>query len=79
MQPKKKYKGKNKVNPSAAILSGAMMLKYLGEEKAAEKLESAWQKVIKEGKFTTYDLKKDRNNPTAVGTQEMAEAIINEL
>ncbi len=74
-----KYKGKNKVNPSAAILSGAMMLKYLGEEEAAEKLESAWQKVIKEGKFTTYDLKKDRNDPTAVGTQEMAEAIINKL
>ena len=74
-----KYKGKNKVNPSAAILSGAMMLKYLGEEEAAEKLESAWQKVIKEGKFTTYDLKKDRNDPTAIGTQEMAEAIINKL
>ncbi len=74
-----KYAGKNKVNPSAMILSGAMMLRYLGEEKAANRLELAWRKVIKEGKFVTYDLKKDRDDPTAVGTQEMAEAIINNL
>lgn len=74
-----KYAGKNKVNPSAMILSGVMMLRYLGEEKAANRLESAWQKVVKEGKFVTYDLKKDRDDPTAVGTQEMAQAIINEL
>ncbi len=74
-----KYAGKNKVNPSATILSGAMMLRYLGEEEAAQKLESAWQKVVKEGKYVTYDLKKDRDDPTAVGTQEMAEAIIKEL
>ena len=74
-----KYAGKNKVNPSATILSGAMMLRYLGEEKAANRLELAWRKVIKEGKFVTYDLKKDRDDPKAVGTQEMARAIINEL
>ncbi len=74
-----KYAGKNKVNPSATILSGVMMLKYLGEKEAAKRLKLAWQKVVKEGKFVTYDLKKDRDDPTAVGTQEMAQAIINEL
>ena len=74
-----KYAGKNKVNPSATILSGVMMLKHLGEREAADRLESAWQKVVKQGKFVTYDLKKDRDDPAAAGTQEMAEAIINEL
>jgi isocitrate dehydrogenase (NAD+) len=74
-----KYTGQNKVNPSAAILSGVMMLRYLREEEPARKLESAWQKIIKQGKFVTYDLKEDRDDPAAVGTQEMAEAIIKEL
>ncbi len=70
-----KYAGKNKVNPTASILSGVLMLRHLKEEKAAERLEMAVRDVIKEGKFVTYDLKADRNDPTAVGTQEMAEAI----
>jgi len=71
-----KYKGKNKVNPTAMILSGAMMLKFIQEFEAAQRLERAVTEVIKEGRFVTYDLKKDRNDPTAVGTQEMADAII---
>lgn len=70
-----KYTGKNKVNPTATILSGVLMLEHLGEDKAAEKLEKAVREIIKEGKFVTYDLKADRNDPTAVGTQEMADAI----
>lgn len=74
-----KYKGLNKVNPTAMILSGAMMLKYLGEGEAAKKLESAVAKIIKEGKSVTYDLKEYRNDPTAVGTREMAEAIVKEV
>ena len=74
-----KYKGKNKVNPTAMILSGAMMLKFIQEFEAAQKLERAVAEVIKEGRFVTYDLKKDRNDPTAVGTQEMADAIIERL
>jgi isocitrate dehydrogenase (NAD+) len=74
-----KYKGKNKVNPTAMILSGAMMLKFIQEFEAARRLERAVAEVIKEGRFVTYDLKKDRNDPTAVGTQEMAEAIIERL
>ena len=70
-----KYKGQNKVNPTALILSGKMMLDYLGEHEAASKLENAVAEVIAEGKDVTYDLKQDRNDPTAVGTQEMAAAI----
>ncbi|MBP7216545.1 MAG: isocitrate/isopropylmalate dehydrogenase family protein [Candidatus Omnitrophica bacterium] len=74
-----KYKGLNKVNPTAMILSGALMLRWLKEEKAADRLEKAVQQVIAEGKSVTYDLKPDRNDPTAVGTQEMATAIIHHL
>jgi isocitrate dehydrogenase (NAD+) len=71
-----KYKGQNKVNPTALILSGLLMLKYLKETEAAAKLEKAVADVIAEGKDVTYDMKPDRNDPTAVGTAEMADAII---
>ncbi|MCX5702705.1 MAG: isocitrate/isopropylmalate dehydrogenase family protein [Candidatus Omnitrophica bacterium] len=74
-----KYKGLNKVNPTAMILSGVLMLRYIGEGKAADRLEEAVKEVLSEGKFVTYDLKADRNDPTSVGTQEMADAIIAEL
>ncbi len=74
-----KYKGLNKVNPTALILSGMLMLKYLKEEDAAMRLEKAVADVIAEGKYVTYDLKDDRNDPTAVGTQEMAAAICRRL
>ena len=71
-----KYAGMNKVNPTAMILSGVLMLRYLREEEAADRLESATSEIIAEGKYVTYDLKKDRNDPTAVGTSQMADAII---
>ena len=74
-----KYKGKNKVNPTAMILSGIMMLRYIKEEAAAERLEKALVKVLSEGKNVTYDLKPQRDDPTAVGTQEMTEAVIKKL
>jgi isocitrate dehydrogenase (NAD+) len=74
-----KYKGLNKVNPTALILSGMLMLEHLGEVDAARRLEKAVSDVIAEGKHVTYDLKTDRNDPTAVGTREMAEAICNKL
>ncbi|MBI3838460.1 MAG: isocitrate/isopropylmalate dehydrogenase family protein [Planctomycetia bacterium] len=74
-----KYKGLNKVNPTALILSGMLMLKHLKETDAATRLERAVAAVIAEGKYVTYDLKTDRNDPTAVGTREMAEAICKKL
>jgi isocitrate dehydrogenase (NAD+) len=74
-----KYKGQNKVNPTALILSGKMMLDHLGEHEAAAKLDRAVAAVIAEGKDVTYDLKPERTDPTAVGTQEMAEAICQKM
>ncbi|MEX0715706.1 MAG: isocitrate/isopropylmalate family dehydrogenase, partial [Planctomycetaceae bacterium] len=74
-----KYKGQNKVNPTALILSGKLMLEHLGETEAAEKLERAVAEIIAEGKDVTYDMKEDRRDPTAVGTQEMAEAICRKM
>ena len=71
-----KYAGLNKVNPTAMILSGMLMLRYLNEEQAAERLENAVKQVIAEGRSVTYDLKPTRDDPTAVGTKEMADAII---
>ncbi|MBR5626438.1 MAG: isocitrate/isopropylmalate dehydrogenase family protein, partial [Thermoguttaceae bacterium] len=74
-----KYKGLNKVNPVALILSGMLMLRHLKEFDAANRLENAVAEVIREGKSVTYDLKADRNDPTAVGTQEMADAICEKI
>ena len=74
-----KYKGQNKVNPTALILSGKLMLEHLGETAAAEKLERAVAAVIAEGKDVTYDMKPDRNDPTAVGTSQMADAICRKM
>lgn len=70
-----KYKGKNKANPCANILSGAMMLDYLGEKEASKKIYKAVASVIKKGEEVTYDLKQSRDDPSAVGTREFAEAI----
>jgi len=74
-----KYKGLNKVNPTAMILSGVLMLKHLGELEAAERLEKAVAAVIAEGKDVTYDLKPTPQDPTAVGTKEMGEVVIRKL
>jgi isocitrate dehydrogenase (NAD+) len=74
-----KYKGLNKVNPTAMILSGKLMLEHLGERDAAQRLESAVAAVISKGERVTYDLKPSRDDPTAVGTAEYADAIIAEL
>jgi isocitrate dehydrogenase (NAD+) len=71
-----KYTGQNKVNPTALILSGVLMLRHLGEREAAARVEQAVCAVIAEGKSVTYDLKAGRDDPTAVGTREMAEAVV---
>ncbi|MDR1695126.1 MAG: isocitrate/isopropylmalate dehydrogenase family protein [Endomicrobium sp.] len=68
-----KYKGLNKVNPTALILSAKLMLDHLGEYDAASRLEKAVSDVIFEKKQVTYDL-----GGTA-GTKEMGEAVINKL
>ncbi|MFN8223636.1 MAG: isocitrate/isopropylmalate dehydrogenase family protein [Gaiellales bacterium] len=74
-----KYKGQDKVNPTAMILSGKLMLEHLGERDAARRLEDAVAAVIAEGKDVTYDLKPTRDDPSAVGTAAYADAIIRRL
>jgi isocitrate dehydrogenase (NAD+) len=70
-----RYAGQNKVNPTALILSGVLMLRHLDERAAADRVERAVAAVIADGKHVTYDLKPDRTDPSAVGTKEMTEAI----
>jgi isocitrate dehydrogenase (NAD+) len=74
-----KYKGQNKVNPTALILSGVLMLRHLNMMAEADKLEKAVAAVIAEGKDVTYDMKPHRDDPTAVGTSQMADAIIEKM
>lgn len=74
-----KYKGMNRANPTAMILSGKLMLDHIGERDAAQRLEDAVAAVIEEGKHVTYDLKPTRDDPTAVGTSDYADAIIEKL
>ncbi|MHB8104100.1 MAG: isocitrate/isopropylmalate dehydrogenase family protein [Dehalococcoidales bacterium] len=74
-----KYTGQNKVNPMAMMLSGVLMLKHIGEDKAADRLEKAIASVIKEGKSVTYDMKARRDDPAAVGTSQVADAVIEKL
>ncbi|HZT16838.1 MAG TPA: isocitrate/isopropylmalate dehydrogenase family protein [Gaiellaceae bacterium] len=74
-----KYAGQNKVNPMAELLSAVLMLRHLDEHDAADRLEGAIADVIREGKSVTYDMKPTRDDPTAVGTSEVADAIIEKL
>jgi isocitrate dehydrogenase (NAD+) len=74
-----KYAGQNKVNPMAQMLSGMLMLRYLEEREAADRLEAAIAEVIREGESVTYDMKPSRDDPSAVGTSDVADAIIEKL
>lgn len=74
-----KYAGQNKVNPMAQMLSGMLMLRHLDEQDAARRLERAIADVIRDGESVTYDMKPTRDDPTAVGTSEVADAIIEKL
>ena len=72
-----KYKGQNKVNPTAMILSG--MLMRVTEEPTPRPLERALAAVIAEGRSVTYDMKPSRDDPTAVGTSQVADAVIEKM
>jgi isocitrate dehydrogenase (NAD+) len=74
-----KYTGQNKVNPMAMMLSGVLMLRHLGERDAADRLEGAIAAVIAEGRSVTYDMKPSRDDPTAVGTSQVADAVLDKL
>lgn len=74
-----KYAGQNKVNPMALMLSGVLLLRHLQETAAADALEAAIAAVIREGRSVTYDMKADRDDPTAVGTSQVADAVVEKL
>jgi isocitrate dehydrogenase (NAD+) len=74
-----KYAGQNKVNPMALMLSSVLMLRHLGETDAADRMENALAAVIAEGKSVTYDMKPSPDDPTAVGTSQVADAIIEKM
>jgi isocitrate dehydrogenase (NAD+) len=74
-----KYRGQNKVNPMAMMFSGVLLLRHLGEDDAANRLEAALAAVIEEGRSLTYDMKPTRDDPTAVGTSQVADAVIEKL
>ena len=74
-----KYAGQNKVNPMAVMLSGVLMLRHLEEHQAADALETAIANVIAVGKSLTYDMKVERDDPTAVGTSQVADAVVAQL
>lgn len=74
-----KYTAQNKVNPMAMMLSGVLMLRHLGEKEAADRVENSIAQVIAEGSSLTYDMKPDRNDPTVVGTSQVADAVIKKL
>jgi len=74
-----KYAGQDKVNPLAMMLSGVMMLRHLKELDAADRMEGAIAELIREGKSVTYDMKPHRDDPTAVGTSGVADALIEKL
>ena len=73
------HAGKNEANPTAMILSGALMLRHLGERAAAEQVEQAVRAVVAEGKDVTYDLRADRDPSKAATTTEMTAAIIGRM
>jgi len=74
-----RYTGQNKVNPIATMLSGVLLLRYLNETQAADRLEGAIATVVAEGKSVTYDMKPHRDDPTAVGTSHVADAVIERM
>lgn len=74
-----KYAGQNKVNPMAMMFSGVLMLEHLGEVEASKRLDRAIAEVIRKGEKVTYDMKPTADDPTAVGTSQVADAIIEEM
>ena len=74
-----KYKGQNRVNPTALLLSGVLLLRHLGETEPADRMEHGIAETIRKGDKVTYDLKPTRDDPSAVGTSEFADAVIEEM
>jgi isocitrate dehydrogenase (NAD+) len=74
-----RYRGLGRANPMALMLSGAMMLRYLGEAEAGDRLEAAVAAVIAEGRDVTADLKPERDDPSAASTAQVRDAVVARL
>ena len=74
-----RHAGQDRANPFALMLSGVMLLRHVGEDSAADRLEGAIAAVIREGRTLTYDLKPARDDPTAARTSEVTQAVIDQL
>jgi isocitrate dehydrogenase (NAD+) len=74
-----RYRGLDRANPMALMLSGAMMLRHLGETEAGDRLEAAVAAVIAEGRDVTHDLKPTRDDPTAATTTRVRDAVVERL
>lgn len=75
------HAGKNEANPTAEMLSAVLMLEYLGEQEAADRMLAAIREVLAEGRYVTYDIKRTLSGSTegAVSTSRYADAIIEKL
>ena len=73
------YRGQNRANPMAMMLSGVMMLNHIGEAASATRLEEAIASIIAEGRNVTYDLLPEAERSQAVGTSQVADAVIERL
>ncbi len=73
------FRGTNRLNPTASILSGVLLLRHLGEAEAAERLEQATAGVLAAARHVTFDLLPPGSAQRAASTSEMADAIVAEL
>ncbi len=77
--PLPECQGQNRINPCAMLLSGMLMLRHLGEQRAADRLEAAVARVVAAAGEVTCQLRLDADGATAVGTRELAEAVVRAL
>lgn len=74
-----RHAGHGRANPFGLMLSGVMLLRHLGEQQAASRLEQAISEVVRERKTVTYDLKRPRDDTSAASTAEVAQAVVRRL
>ena len=74
-----KYRGLDRANPMALMLSGAMLLRHVGEIEAGDRLEAAVAAVLAEGRVVTYDLKQRPDDPAAASTTQVRDAVVDHL
>jgi isocitrate dehydrogenase (NAD+) len=74
-----RYRGLNRANPMALMLSGAMLLRHVGETEAGDRLDAAIATVLREGRTVSHDLRPTRDDPEAASTTEVRDAVVEAL